>query len=168
MFKKILVAVSTSSADTVLAPAIEAAKKYDAQIVALHIVDPSPSYIGAADCNFGLIVEAMEAHGHRVVTHVKDVLEVHKRPAEVFMMTLPFSGMTVGKAIATVADETGADLILLGERSPSRWRWLSEDVAAEVMRRSSKPTQIVAGGTVTNPGHRAGRRWTDVTAAGTW
>jgi nucleotide-binding universal stress UspA family protein len=168
MFKKILVAVSTSSADSVLAPAIEAARKYDAQVVALHVVDPSPSYIGGADCNFGLIVEAMEAHGHRVVTHVRSVLDVNARPAEVRMVTLPFSGMTVGSAIAAVAEETGADLILLGERSASRWHWLSEDVAAEVMRRSSRPTQIVADRPAVNPAGRAGRRWTDVTAAGIW
>jgi len=168
MFKKILVAVSTSSADTVLAPAIEAARKYDAHIVALHIVDPSPSYIGAADCNFGLIVDAMEAHGHRVVAHVRNVLDAHSRPSEVRMMTLPFAGMTIGKAIAGVADETGADLILLGERNASRLRWLSEDVAAEVMRRSTRPTQIVTHRSTVNPVRRAGTRWTDVTAAGTW
>jgi nucleotide-binding universal stress UspA family protein len=168
MFKKILVAVSTSSADSVLAPAIEAARKYDAQVVALHVVDPSPSYIGGADCNFGLIVEAMEAHGHRVVTHVRSVLDTHALPAEVRMVTLPFSGMTVGSAIAAVAEETGADLILLGRRSASRWHWLSEDVAAEVMRHSSQPTQIVSDKPMANPARRGGRRWIDVTAAGTW
>ena len=84
------------------------------------------------------------------------------------MVTLPASGMTIGRAIAIVADETGADLILLGERSSSPWRWLSEDVASEVMRHSSRPTQIVAGRPVVNPARRAGRRWTDVTAAGIW
>ncbi|WP_297356827.1 universal stress protein [Paraburkholderia sp.] len=168
MFKKILVAVSTSSADSVLAPAIEAARKYDAQIVALHVVDPSPSYIGGADCNFGLIVEAMEAHGHRVVAHVRSVLDAHALPAEVRMVTLPFSGMTVGSAIAAVAEETGADLILLGRRNTSRWHWLSEDVAAEMMRHTSRPAQIVTDKPVANPARRTGRRWIDVTAAGTW
>ena len=75
MFTKILVAVSASSADTVLTSAIEAARKYDAHIVALHVVDPTPCYLGAADCNYGLIVEAMTEHGRKVATHVRNVLD---------------------------------------------------------------------------------------------
>ncbi|MFL9915427.1 universal stress protein [Paraburkholderia fungorum] len=116
MFAKILVAVSASSADTVLASAIEAARKYDAQIVALHVVDPTPCYLGPADCNFDLIVEAMKAHGRKVVAHVRNVLDSQAHTAEVHMATLPMSGMTMGRAIAIAADETGAELILLGER----------------------------------------------------
>jgi nucleotide-binding universal stress UspA family protein len=83
MFSKILVAISASSADTVLASAIETARKYDAQIVVLHVVDPTPSYLGAADDNFGLIVEAMSAHGRKVVAHVRNVLDDQAPEAEV-------------------------------------------------------------------------------------
>ncbi|MFL9907079.1 universal stress protein [Paraburkholderia sp. RL17-337-BIB-A] len=142
MFAKILVAVSDSSADAVLASAIEAARKYDAQIVALHVVDPTPCYLGPADCNFDLIVEAMKAHGRKVVAHVRNVLDRQVHLAEVHMVTLPMSGMTIGRAIAIAADEIGADLILLGERSSFRWHWLSEDVASEVVRCSGRPVQI--------------------------
>ena len=75
MFTKILVAVSASSTDAVLTSAIEGARKYDAHIVALHVVDPTPCYLSAADCNYGLIVEAMTEHGRKVATHVRNVLE---------------------------------------------------------------------------------------------
>jgi nucleotide-binding universal stress UspA family protein len=165
MFSKILVAISASSADTVLASAIETARKYDARIVALHVVDPTPSYLGAADDNFGLIVEAMSAHGRKVVTHVRNVLDDQAPEAEVRMVMLPMCGMTVGRAIAAVADETGADLILLGERSTSPWRWLSEDVASEVVRRSGRPVQIAADPIALNSARRTGARCNDVFTA---
>ncbi|MDE1011954.1 MAG: universal stress protein [Paraburkholderia fungorum] len=161
MFTKILVAVSTSSADTVLSSAIEAARKYDAHVVALHVVDPTPCYLGAADCNYGLIVEAMTEHGRKVATHVRQVLDNQACTAEVRMVTLPASGMTIGRAIAIVADELGADLILLGERSSSPWRWLSEDVASEVVRCSGTPIQVAAKRTHPRPAHRACASWAD-------
>jgi nucleotide-binding universal stress UspA family protein len=153
MFTKILVAVSARSADTVLASAIEAARKYDTQIVALHVIDPRPCYLRGVDCNYGLIVDAMKAHGRKVITHIRNVLANQVRPADVRMLTLPTSGMTMGRAIAGMADETGADLILLGQRGTFRWRWLDEDVAMEVMRCSSKPVQIAAA----SPASKAGR-----------
>jgi nucleotide-binding universal stress UspA family protein len=165
MFTKILVAVSAGSPDVVLASAIETAQKYDAQIVALHVVDLRPCYVGAVDCNLGLIVEAMEAHGHEVISQVRNTLDTHARSSEVRMMTLPIMGMTIGRAIAAVADDTGADLILVGARSSARWRWLSENVAAEVMRYSTKPTQIVADKRATGSGVRGGQRWTGTLSA---
>ncbi|REE22142.1 MULTISPECIES: universal stress protein [unclassified Paraburkholderia] len=144
MFTKILVAISASPADTILASAIEAARKYDAQIVALHVVDLTPCLIGAADCYVDLIVESMEEHGRQVITRARDVLDGQARSAEVRMMTLPLTRMTIGRAIASVAEETAADLILLGERNTSWWNWLNEDVAAEVARCSGRPVQIAA------------------------
>lgn len=165
MLTKILVAVSASSADSLLASAIETARKYDAQLVALHVVDPTPSYLGTADYNFGLIVEAMYAHGRRVAEHVRHVLDDRAPEAEVRMVMLPMSGMTIGRAIAAVADEMGADLILLGARSASRWRWLSEDVASEVMRRSGRPIQVAADVIALSSARRAGPRWADVLSA---
>jgi K+-sensing histidine kinase KdpD len=78
---------------------------------------------------------------------------------------LPMCGMTVGRAIAAVAEETGADLILLGKRSTSRWRWLSEDVASEVVRRSGRPVQIAADAIALSSARHAGARWADVFTA---
>ena len=164
MFTKILVAVSASSTDTVLASAIEAARKYDAHLVALHVVDPTPCYLGAPDCNYGLIVEAMTEHGRKVATRVRNVLDDQACTAEVRLVTLPASGMTIGRAIAIVADETGADLILLGERSSSPWRWLSEDVASEVVRCSGTPIQVAAERIKPRSAHHAGSRWTDASS----
>lgn len=165
MFTKILVAVNARSSDTVLASAIELARKYDARLVALHIVDPTPCLIGPVDYDLGLIVEAMEAHGRELVARVATVLDDPACPADTRMVTLPMSGSTIGRVIADVASESGADLILLGERKPAWWRWLNEDVAAEVRRHSTTPIRTVSGKVTGAPAHRARTRWTDAAAA---
>jgi nucleotide-binding universal stress UspA family protein len=159
MVKKILVAVSAGSADTVLPSAIEVARKHDAQIVALHVVDPTTCYIGATDYNFGLILEALQTNGREFVEQISGVLDDHGRSAETRMVTLPMAGLTTGRAIAAVAAETGADLILLGKRKSPWWGWFREDVAREVTRFSSTPIQIVAGKAPAAPAPRVGKRW---------
>jgi nucleotide-binding universal stress UspA family protein len=167
MFTKILVAVSASSTDTVLASAVEVARKYDARLFALHVVDPTPCFLGPFDSDYGLIVEAMEAHGRSRVTRMRNLLDDHAHPAETRMVTLPMSGMTIGCAIASFAKESGADLILLGDRQSGFWRWTSEDVAAEVQRYSETPIQIVRRERTGGVARRAGTRWTDAAATGT-
>ncbi|SDG23502.1 universal stress protein [Paraburkholderia phenazinium] len=166
MFTKILVAVSANSPDSVLASAIELAQKYDARVFALHVVDPTPGYAGPADYNFGLIVEAMEAHGREIVTRVTNVLDDHARSAETRMVTLPMSGFTIGYAIAAFAEESGADLILLGQRKSGWWRWLNEDVATDVRRRTGTPIQIVSGKIADGSSRRTENLWADVPATG--
>jgi nucleotide-binding universal stress UspA family protein len=165
MFTKILVAVSASSVDTVLESAIDIAKKYDSRIFALHVVDPTPCVMGPCDYDFGLVLEAMEAHGREIVTQTTDVLNDHSRPAETRMVTLPISGSSVGRAIASAANTSGVDLILLGERKPGWWRWLSEDVASEVRRHTNTPIQIVSGTVIGSWTRRAATRWTKAPAA---
>jgi nucleotide-binding universal stress UspA family protein len=166
MFTKILVAVSASSPDSVLASAIDVARKYDARIVALHVVDPTPCVVGSVDYDFGAVIEAMEAHGREIVTHVKNVLDDHARPAETRMVMLPITGSTIGRVIASCAEESGCDLILLGERESGWWRWLSEDVAADVRRGTGTPIQIVSSKVADGSSRRAGTFWTDAPAAG--
>lgn len=165
MFTKILVAVSASSVDTVLRSAIDIARKYDARILALHVVDPTPCLTGPIDYDFGLIVQALETHGHEIVTRVTEVLDDHSRPAETRTVTLPITGFSVGRAIASAADTSGADLILLGERNSGWWRWLSEDVASEVRRHTSTPIQTVSGRVNGGSTRRAATRWTKAPAA---
>jgi nucleotide-binding universal stress UspA family protein len=60
------------------------------------------------------------------------------------MVTLPMSGLPVGRAIASVANTWAADLIILGERNSSWLDWLSEDVALEVRRQANAPIQTVS------------------------
>jgi nucleotide-binding universal stress UspA family protein len=166
MITKILVAVNANSTDPLLASAIEVARKHDARILALHVVDPMPCYIGPADHSVGLVVEALEAHGRELVTHVTTVLDEHACAADTRMVTLPLSGSTIGRMIATLASESDVDLILLGEKKSSWWRWLNEDVAAEVRRHTGTPIQIISGKVTGGPAHRAHTRWAGAPAAG--
>ena len=76
--------------------AIEIARKYDARIFALHVVDPAPCVIGTIDYDFGLIVQALEEHGQEIVTRVTDVLDAHSLSAETRMVTLPITGFFGG------------------------------------------------------------------------
>jgi nucleotide-binding universal stress UspA family protein len=163
MFTRILVAVSASSVDTVLESAIEISKKYDARIFALHVVDPMPCLIGPIDYDFGLVAQALEAHGREILTRMKDVLDDHSRPAETHMVTLPMSGLSVGRAIVSFVDTSGADLILLGERRAGWWRCLSKDVASEVRRHTNTPIQTVSG-KVIGGSTRPATRWTEAPA----
>jgi nucleotide-binding universal stress UspA family protein len=160
MFTKILVAVSASSIDTVLASAIETARKYDAQILALHAVDPTPYLTGPIDYDFGLIFDAMEAHGREIVTRMAEMLDNHSSAAETRMVTLPMSGVSVGRAIASVADTSAADLIILGERNSSWLNWRNEDVAAEIRRYTNVPIQTVSSKVIANTTRRDVTRWT--------
>jgi nucleotide-binding universal stress UspA family protein len=165
MFTRILVAVSASSADAVLESAVEVAKKYDARIFALHVVDPTPCWMGPLDYDFGLMVQALEAHGREIVTRMADVLDGHPGPVETRMVTLPISSQSVGQAIAAAADTSGADLILLGERKSGWWRWLSEDVASEVRRHTNTPIQTLSVEVIGGSTRRADTRWTGAQAA---
>lgn len=167
MFKKILVAVSASSVDTVLGSAIEIARKYDARIFALHVVDPARCMTGIIDYDFGLVVQALEEHGQEIVTRVTDALDAHSLPAETRTVTLPITGSSVGRAIASAADASGADLILLGERSSGWWRWLNEDVASEIRRHTSTPIHTVSDRVNVGSTRRAATRGSKAPAADT-
>jgi nucleotide-binding universal stress UspA family protein len=165
MFTRILVAVSASSVDAVLGTAIEIAKKHDGRIFALHVVDPMPCLMGPIDYDFGIVVEAMDAHGREIATRITHVLDDQSRPAEIRTITLPISGLSVGRAIASAADTSGVDLILLGERNSGWWRWLSVDVASEVRRYTNTPIQIVSGKVSVGSTRRPATRWTKAPAA---
>jgi nucleotide-binding universal stress UspA family protein len=165
MFTRILVAVSASSVDSVLESAVEIAKKFDARIFALHVLDPTPCMLGQIDYDFGLVVQALEAQGREIVTRVTQVLDDHSCPAETRMVTLPMSGQSVGQAIASAAGTSGVDLIVLGERKSSWWRWLSEDVASEVRRHTNTPIQTISSRVIGGSTRRAATRWIEAPAA---
>jgi len=112
-------------------------------VIALHVVDPTPCFTAAADFDCALILDILEANGRDTVRRIADVLDAAACPAETRMLTLPVASMNVGRAIASLADEAGADLIVVGARKP-RWPWwLAEDVAADVRRGTDTPIQVV-------------------------
>ncbi len=167
MSTKILVAVSANSADTVLASAIELARRYDASIVALHVVDTRPVYLGACDYCYGPVVDALEQHGQDTVARIKEALADSHCEAETRLVTLPLVGMTVGAVIASLAQESAADMIVLGERSPGWWRCLSENVATEVRRHTATPMHLISSQPTKRPASHSGTRWSSAATAST-
>ncbi|WP_322013044.1 universal stress protein [Paraburkholderia sp. J12] len=162
MYTKILVAVGASQDNAVLASAIETARKYDAQLYALHVVDPTPCFLGPADSDYGLIVEAMEAHGREIAARVSRKLDEEALGGETHLVTMPLTGSMIGREIAAFAAEKSVDLIVLGKRRPGWWRWLDEDVAAAVRRHTEAPVQIASGQRELASAHRAGTGWSTV------
>ena len=71
-------------------------RNYDARIFALHVVEPTPCFVGPDDCNFGLIVEAMEAHGRKIVTRVERAGQP-RASCRSRMIMLPIAGWTMGQ-----------------------------------------------------------------------
>ena len=69
------------------------------------------------------------------------------------------------KAITSVANTSGADLILLRERKPGRWHWLSEGVVSEARRYTDSPIQTVSDKVAAAFTRRAVTHWTDTTTA---
>lgn len=167
MPKKILVALSANSSGFVLTAAIEFAQKFEADLLALHIVDPRPCYMGQGDYSYGPILEAMEAYGQEKIAQVRDALGDSTCGAEARMVTLPVTGLTIGGAIASVAETSEADLIVLGERRSTWWRFLSENVFDDVRRHTDKPIHVVSGNVSRHAAHHPNPRWTDAHAAGT-
>jgi nucleotide-binding universal stress UspA family protein len=141
-FKHVLVAVSASSRDAVLASAIEVAREYDARVCALHVVDLRPCFIASIEYDFGLIVEALQAQGREIIAQSARVLNEAACSADTRLVALPNPGVMVGPTIAAVAKETGTDLIVLGKRKAGWGRWLSENVSSEVRRHTSVPILV--------------------------
>ncbi|RFU46466.1 universal stress protein [Paraburkholderia sp. DHOC27] len=166
MFSRILVAVSAGSINTVLGSAVEIARKHDASILALHVVDSSPCLMWPIEYDVGLVVEAMEANGRHMVSRMANVLDSHAQLAETRMVTLPLSGCSVGRAIAAAADSSDVDLILLGERNANWWNFFSENVAAQVRRHTDTPIQVVSSQLGVSPTRRAAGRFAGTPAAG--
>jgi nucleotide-binding universal stress UspA family protein len=164
MYTKILVAVGAGQESAVLASAIETARQYDARLYALHVVDPTPCFLGPTDSDYGLIVEAMQAHGREIVARVSRTLDEAALRGEARLVTMPLTGSMIGREIAAFAAENGIDLIVLGKRRPGWWRWLDEDVAATVRRHSEAPVQIASGQREAPGAHRTGPGWSTVPA----
>ncbi|QGZ59686.1 universal stress protein [Paraburkholderia acidiphila] len=156
MSRTIVVAISQNSTDAFLASALDTARRCDAHILAVHIVDLTPCLTGMGEhLDYGMIAGAMEESGRETLARAMRILEGNQRGAQARMLTSPLSGSTIGRQIAAVCDAAGAERVLLGVRKPGWWRFMNEDVAATVQRQTSTSVQIVVN-TRCAPGlHRA-------------
>ncbi|WP_243048218.1 universal stress protein [Dyella sp. RRB7] len=139
MFKHILVAVSHNADCAALREAMALARKHDAQITALHIVDWIPRYVTADIADFGIMLDHLEKQGREIVDQVAALLEKAGCRGSAKMMTLAAGDFTIGKAIADIALDIDADLIVVGKATSGWWRWFEEDVSSETRRCAAVP-----------------------------
>lgn len=143
MTTKILVAVSARTAECVLANALVASRTDGAPIALLHVVDTPNCFVGAADFDCGLVMEAIEAQGRRVVSLAEQWFAVRGCAVEAHTLMLPPYGRTVGRAIAAFADVIGAQQIVLGSRHADGWQWFRDDIAADIVRHTAASVRRV-------------------------
>lgn len=134
MCKKIVVALGERHAESLLARAAAMSREHDAPVVIVHVVDLLDCFSMAADFDYGPAMQMMMSHGRNVVANAEAWLKARGCVVEAHMLALPANGVTVGHAIATLANETHADLVLLGERRNDWWQIFRNDVAADVAR----------------------------------
>ena|SRR5437773_3424723 len=136
MFKHILVAIDGSTYSQLTLPAaIEVAKKFDAEILVLHVSEhdrgravvfslESPA---AATMLVGNTVKTAREAGVKAEGSLRDVAAGH-----------------VGKAIVEAAEATGVDLIVMGSRGLSDVQgMLLGSVTHDVMKAASVPVLVV-------------------------
>jgi nucleotide-binding universal stress UspA family protein len=144
MTRKILVTVSTRTAHNLLACAVDASRELDAEIIVVHVVDPLNCFLGATGFDCAPVVEAMLEHGREVIAHAAGSLEAQGCTARTRMLTLPGDGVTVGRAIAALANEAHADLVIIGGKKANWWRWLRDDIAVDILNHTRASIRCVA------------------------
>ena len=135
MVKHILVAVSANQDGTVLTAAIDKARQTGARLTAVYIVDTMPWW-AMSGVEYGCLdtlkmVEELERVVERRCNErfELDAWDIHARA-----ITVPLQGSSVGRAIAKVADEVDADLIVVGAGRGSKWRFWEERMSDVVGR----------------------------------
>jgi nucleotide-binding universal stress UspA family protein len=142
MYKHILVAVGTRPDSITLEAAIRLARETGARLTALHVVDPVPSYAGAAECDFSVTLDVFEAYGQAVAEHSAEAIRQAGCEGEARTIVLPMCGSTMGRAIAGHAREIGADLLVVGNRKPSFWSVFRENLYKELLRYTDTPVLV--------------------------
>ncbi|WP_250510834.1 universal stress protein [Caballeronia sp. GACF4] len=124
MYKHILVAVSTSLSESALTTAISRARDCNARLTALHVVDQTPWWaVVTAECNFAETAAVIDDHARAVTRYSARMIERAGIDGVARSITLPPHGVSIGEAIADVASEIGADLIVLGGEAETGWRF---------------------------------------------
>ena len=144
MFSKILVPVSARSIETLLPLAIETARKHNAGIIALHVMDNAVRYLATPiDCDLGLVFAALEEHAQAIAARAQTILNAYAGDGEARIVRVPAAGVTVGEAIVAYVAQSEADLVLLGRRKTAWWKVFDEDIAAVILRQCDVAVQIV-------------------------
>lgn len=132
------------NAQAALAMACELARRREANLVVLHVTHPVPCHWPATSPSALYCCE----HWKVADQNLRDLDCQGLLPERMLRTGEPAA------VIASVAERVGADLIVLGQPRPGKWRWLIEErVAQTVVRKASCPVLVAARATakVTEP-----------------
>ncbi|SIT50555.1 UspA domain protein [Paraburkholderia piptadeniae] len=144
MIRHILVAVSASTNDAVLKTAIDKTRDTGARLTAVYVVDTMPwwAMMGA---EHGCIDTPQMVHElERVVERrCNDTFDCEAWDIQTRAITVPLRGHSVGREIANLAVQLGADLIVVGAGRGSKWKFWEERMS-DVIGRCTRRTVLIA------------------------
>ena len=114
--------------------ACDLARDHGARLIVLHVAPPLP----AQWTGHGLSLLHPQAHWWDAEDQLRLV------SCEDFQPELLLRSGEPGPIIVNVAKETNADLIVIGQPQPNRWRWLIEERVAQSVARTAPCPVLVA------------------------
>jgi len=121
MYKHILVAVGSSLSAGALATAIGRARECNARLTALHVVDRMPWWaVVTGDCNHRDTLALIDDHARTLTRYSTRMIDRAGIDGVGVSIGLPPGG-SIGEVIAKAANDSGADLIVLGGETDSGW-----------------------------------------------
>lgn len=125
----------SSNAQAALTMACELARRREARLVILHVTHPIPCHWPANSPSALYCCEHWQAADRDLRNLDCEFLA----PERMLRTGEPAA------VIVSVAERVGADLIVVGQPRPGKWRWLLEErVAQTVVRRARCPVLVVA------------------------
>lgn len=143
MIKHVLVAVGADLSEGALSAGITRARDNGARLTLLHVVDSSPWWaLTAGEHACGDLLVAVEQHARAVEQHCKDAIERAALDTPAQTLALPLRDMSIGRAIANVANEIDADLIVIGAGEESNWCFWKQRTSDVVARCTGRAVLI--------------------------
>jgi nucleotide-binding universal stress UspA family protein len=123
------------------------ARDRGARLIVLHVAPPIPAQWTGSGTSL------LHSHKHRwdAENRLRQVSCRDLRPERWLRTGEPAT------VIVTVAKQVNADLIVIGQPQPSRWRWLVEERVAETLTRTAPCPLLIA----TTPDVRAPERYAE-------
>lgn len=144
MFRKILLATDGSAAsDHAAQLAVKLARRHDSTLTAVYVVDPYP-YLGIGEANpVGMNAYLSSARDHAAAAHAKVAELAAADGGHIHLECQLLEDVAAAKGIVTAAENTGADLIVVGSHGRSGLqRMLLGSVAAKVVASSHVPVLV--------------------------
>jgi len=135
MVKHVLVAVGPDLSAGALSAGIARARENGAQLTLLHVVDSMPWWaLAAGEHGCGDLLVAIDQHAHAVEQHCKDVIERAALDTPAQTLNLPLQHVSIGRAIASAADELDVDMVVIGAGQESSWCFWRQRTSDAVAR----------------------------------